>query len=87
MTMNVNALPLTDTRGRALVGAHIETEPEPASVVLTSGETGTAWQRWFSDGLWHSTRSGGGKTWEWMLAQRNVVLVYDAPVQIEGDQR
>lgn len=56
-----------------------QTEPEPGSVVLLGGDWGTAWQRNFSDGLWHSTRRRGGpKDWAWLLSRRNLRLVYDA---------
>lgn len=30
-------------------------EPLPGSLVTIWGPTGTAWQRFYSDGLWHST--------------------------------
>lgn len=32
-----------------------EGEPPHSAVILTESFTGTAWQRHFSDGLWHST--------------------------------
>lgn len=71
---------ITDDQGQVLDRAVVEEEPYPASVVLTDGEFGTAWQRQFSgEQLW--VRLGGGQavTWEWLLAnKRNIVLVYDA---------
>ena len=54
------------------------TEPLPGSVVLTEGEFGTAWQRYFSDGKWHSVRGGGAKQWKYLLGKRNLTLAYDA---------
>lgn len=72
---------ITDNLGRFVWSQTTEdtAEPEPGSVVLTGGDWGTAWQRQFNDGLWHSTRKRGGpKTWEWLLSRRNVRLAYDA---------
>lgn len=62
------------------IHSRTDIEPNPGSVVLTSGEWGTAWQRHFSDGLWHRSGSNPSrpKTWAWLCAQRNTVLVYDA---------
>ena len=37
-------------------------EPPMGSVVLAEGTTGTAWQRFYRDGLWHST-TGRVHTW------------------------
>lgn len=67
---------VTDDRGRLVLLADDHMEPEPASVVLTHGEFGNAWQRYFSDGLWH--RGKATKTWGQLTRERNVVLVYDA---------
>jgi len=73
---------ITNTHGRVI---YYRTgrcpEPEPASVVLVNGIYGDAWQRYFSDGLWH--RGKYRYTWEQMLRERNMVLVYDAPVRSE----
>lgn len=70
---------VTDDRGRFIWDAEDKAEPEPGSVALTGGDWGTAWQRNFSDGLWHSTRrKGGPKTWDWLLTRRNLRLAYDA---------
>jgi hypothetical protein len=79
--MTVQTIPLTDTRGKILLAGTALAEPLPGSVLLTNGEHGTAWQRFFSDGKWHPTRGGGSRTWEQMLTMRNAVLVYDAPVR------
>lgn len=68
---------ITDERGVLLT--RDGTQPLPGSVVLTEGEHGTAWQLFFSDGLWHSTRGGRPKTWAEMTQKRNLVLVYEAP--------
>lgn len=81
--MNTNMIPLTDNRGEPLLPLDKIAEPEPGSVVLTDGIHGTAWQRFFSDGLWHPTRGGGSKAWEKLLQRRNVVMVYEAPVRVE----
>lgn len=77
------AIPMTDARGAVLMRVD-EDEPLPGSVVLTEGQHGSAWQRFFSDGLWHPVRGGGPRTWEHLLTKRNLVLVYDAP---ERDRR
>ena len=73
-------MPLTDRVGQPLLPSEYLTEPLPGSVVLTNGLHGTAWQRHFTDGLWHRTGSNPSrpKTWEWFLTQRNLVLIYNA---------
>lgn len=77
--MTTRLIPVTDTGGRMLLDDDETDEPLPGSIILTSGHHGTAWQRQFSDGLWH--RVGGGRAIDWpeMCSRRNVVLVYDAP--------
>ena len=50
---------------------------------MTEGYFGTAWQRFFSDGLWHSCRGGHPMTWEDIISKRNVVLIYDADERID----
>lgn len=77
-TRNSRVIPLTDDRGRTLVGTDDLFEPERGSVVLINGLFGQAWQRRFDTGRWHSTGGGSGKSWEHMLRYRNLVLVYDA---------
>lgn len=72
---------MTDHRGTVLVPEDQRFEPEPGSIVLTEGLHGTAWQRHFSDGLWHSTRGGRPQTWAFLMSKRNLVLVYDADVR------
>ena len=73
-------IPITGTAGEVVAPMRFVTdEPHPGSVVLTEGEFGTAWQRFFSDGRWHPVRGGGSKTWDQLVARRNLVLVYDAP--------
>lgn len=72
-------VPLTDTRGYPLLpDLDMKQEPNPGSIVLTQGLHGTAYQRHFSDGLWHSTRGGAPRRWAEITAYRNVVLVYEA---------
>lgn len=39
----------------ALQLASISEEPPPCSIVVQHGAKGTAWQRFVSDGMWHST--------------------------------
>lgn len=78
---------LIDTAGRATVDTADLFEPNPASIVLVDGEFGTAWQRHFSDGLWHSSRGGKAKTWDEILTHRNVVLAYDAPTRRNTSNR
>jgi hypothetical protein len=41
-------------------------EPPRGSVVLTEGPTGTAWQRFNSDGRWHST-TGKSTPWDRLI--------------------
>ena len=71
-----NYLPMTDETG-ASVMLEDEREPYVDSVVLTDGPHGHALQR-HTDGLWYPIRSGKGRTWAQVMANRNVVLVYDA---------
>lgn len=85
MAMNYRMIPVTDDRGRLLLVEDDAAEPLSGSIVLTEGSHGTAWQRHFADGLWHSSRGGAPKGWPDLLQKRNVVLVYDAderPVSI-----
>lgn len=76
--MNDRMIPLTDRFGAPLLHPDDLVEPLPGSVVLTDGLHGTAWQRHFSDGKWHSSRGGKPQEWDAILAQHNVVLAYDA---------
>ncbi len=72
-------LQLTTDRGTPILPNSDMPEPEPSSVVLSSGEFGSAWQLYFHDHLWHLVGSNGrGKTWEELLRLRNLVLVYSA---------
>jgi hypothetical protein len=75
--MTETLIPITDSIGKPVLH-NAKVEPHPASVILTQGEFGSAWQRFFSDGLWHPVRGGRPRTWEWLTTQRNLVLVYDA---------
>lgn len=77
-------VPMTNDRGSLMVEPEATTEPEPGSILLTEGSHGTAWQRHFTDGKWHSTRGGAAKTWADLIQKRNVVLVYDAAVREPG---
>jgi hypothetical protein len=82
--MTERLIPVTDDRGRMLLDDPGDPgEPLPGSVVLTNGEYGTAWQRYFSDRMWH--RVGGGRAvfWADLIRKRNLVLVYDAPERVE----
>jgi len=76
--MTSRVVPLTDAKARLLIPEDEAYEPEPGSVVLTDGLHGTAWQRYFSDGLWYSTTGDHEWTWQQMTRQRNLVLVYEA---------
>lgn len=78
-------LPLTDDQGKMIWND--VAEPHPGSVVLTNGIHGTAYQRLFKDGLWHSAVSPVGFTWEDMLGERNLMLAYDAPERVTGAKR
>lgn len=77
-------IPITDHQGHVLVPGE-EFEPLPGSIVLTQGAWGTAHQKFFSDGLWYAVGRASipGRTWESMLTERNLVLVYDAPERNE----
>lgn len=44
----------------------LEHEPPRGSVVMAAGPTGTAWQRFNNDGLWHST-TGKRAPWKTLL--------------------
>lgn len=78
--MTDTLVPITDSVGKPVLH-NAEVEPNPGSVVLTEGEFGTMWQRFFSDGLWHRVGHGRPKTWADIIAKRNVVLVYEAEVR------
>lgn len=73
-------IPITDSIGKPVLH-NDEAEPNPGSVVLTEGEFGTAWQRYFSDGKWHRVGGAATRTWEQLCATRNLVLVYEAEVR------
>lgn len=75
---NSRLIHLTDRNGTPLLPPTDCLEPNPGSIIMTDGLWGTAWQLHFSDMRWHPTRGGGSKTWDDLLARRNVVLVYDA---------
>ena len=71
---------LTDDSGRRYNDCPLN-QPWPGSVVLANGPHGTAWQRHFSDGLWHSTRGGRPRPWLGLggvAKMRNLVLIYEA---------
>ncbi len=68
---------MTDDKGADACG-DLHKEPAAGSVVLTQGRHGTAWQRYFSDGLWHRVGGGTPRPWVWLIQQRNLVLVYEA---------
>ena len=57
-------------------------EPPHGSVVMTESYTGTAWQRHYSDGLWHST-TGRVLAWDELGLREGQpkfrVLLYRAP--------
>lgn len=77
--MNNRIIPITDARGQHLLPTDEQHEPLPGSVALTQGLHGTAWQRFFSDGKWHSVGEvEPPQDWESLLSRRNLVLIYDA---------
>lgn len=57
-------------------------EPTPGSIVLAYGPTGTAYQRFHSDGLYHGT-TGKVLTYDQLLMldfdDRPLLVVYAAP--------
>ena len=61
-------------------------EPPPGSVVMSSGLSGTAWQRRADDGLWYRMKNGGGKTWDHILGLRLVYFVHAALAPKTGQQ-
>lgn len=85
-TSNSRLIHITDARRKLLLPKDDCTEPEPGSIVLVKGIYGTAWQRFFSDGLWHSVRGGRPRTWEEILTEDRVVLVYDAEPRDTGEE-
>lgn len=71
-------------------------EPSHGSVLLTQGPTGTAFQRFFSDGLYHGT-NGKVLTYAELLEQnrgtQRLLLIHDAapfddseptPIYVDG---
>lgn len=60
-------------------------EPPHGSVVIAHGQTGTAYQRHFSSGMWLGT-SGKSVTWAQLLdvTDGNIVLLTWATTQKEG---
>jgi hypothetical protein len=72
---------VTNDQGEFVLADNGEQEPERGSVILTHGEFGTAWQRQFKDGKWHRIGGGRPRDWSWLVKQRRVWLVYDAPVR------
>lgn len=55
-------------------------EPPEGSVILLHGDTGTAYQRLFSTGMWHPTNGGAAITWaEVWQKGTSVVLIHLAP--------
>lgn len=61
-----------------------DAEPRLGSIVLVTSDTGTAAQRFYSDGLWHHT-TGGVSDWPGLFMRRDgrsrdVFLVWQAPV-------
>lgn len=75
---------VTDDQGMLMLDIEDSSEPLPGSIIMTEGIHGTAWQRWFGDGLWHRTGSSQKKDWAYLLTKRNVVLVYDADERKAG---
>lgn len=62
-------------------------EPEHGSVILAHGWTGTAYQRFFSDGKWHGT-NGRVLTWAEVSAQcapTPIIVIHDAPAEQEEE--
>ena len=74
-----SAICLTDSKGRPTNRGLTTPEPQPGSVVLVEGPTGTAWQRWHRTGLWHKTGGSKPQPWDYLLQQANLVLAYSAP--------
>lgn len=83
MNTDESTITITDSEGNLLDPEDLYNEPPFGSVALTHGDWGTAYQLFFSDGLWHRVGAGGGsaRTWAWLCRQRNVRLVYEARVR------
>lgn len=57
-------------------------EPGHGSVVMTHGLTGTVWQRFYSDGSWHSTTGAVAEDWDdlWEhVGRAGLALLLDVP--------
>jgi len=58
-----------------MMGDIPEIEPIEGSVVMAHGKTGTAFQRWHSDGEWHGT-NGLTVSWQNLQESYGITLVY-----------
>lgn len=79
-TYTVDLNPVLETALESIVGDTPD-EPRHGSIVLIHGATGTAFQRYFRDGLWHAD-GHEPKTWEALTqdwSARRVQVVYVAP--------
>ena len=56
-------------------------EPPHGSVVLAHGREGTAFQRFYADGFWHST-TGRTLTWEALNDESRTPIVIHDPSQV-----
>lgn len=78
-------IPITDYRGRPMLPEDQRFEPLPGSVIMTEGLHGTAWQRFFRDGMWYAMGRAKPQAWEELILKRNVYLIYEA--RQRDDQR
>lgn len=76
--MNNRLIPLTDGRGKKMLPDDELFEPNVDSIILTRGVHGQAWQRWATDGRWHTAGSRVPCDWATLLEDRDVLLVYEA---------
>lgn len=76
-------MPKQRTSTRPHIEGWIVVEPPPGSVVMTESTSGTAWQRHYSDGLWHST-TGRAVPWDQLGLRGDQpkfrILLYVPPV-------
>lgn len=72
---------LTDALGIPVYNGTVQ-QPERGSIMMNDGLHGTAWQRHFTDGKWHST-TGATRTFGSLCRLRNVWIVYSAATRTD----
>lgn len=73
-----------NTLDPSLTYADPEVEPAHGSVVLAFGPSGTAYQRFFSDGVWHGTQGDVVDYSSLVIkSHRPLILLLDVPEDAE----